>query len=135
MTEIEEENPRFVQFIKGFKVKRNELLRPKFYALQAYENNGGPIDHLIGKKQAIQLMKTRSITAKDFFYTCQAEINILKLEIVDSVPLIESPLSEEAARKLIIHPEMKEYNFKEPSDVTEAIENYPLPNLIFTHAY
>lgn len=98
MSEIEEENPRFVQFIKGFKVKRNELLRPKFYALQAYENNGGPIDHLIGKKQAIQLMKTRSIAAKDFFYTCQAEINILKLEIVESVPLIESPISEEAAR-------------------------------------
>lgn len=30
---------------------------------------------------------------------------------------------------------MKKYNFKEPTDVTKAIENYPLPNLIFAHAY
>ena len=50
MTEIEEENPRFTQFVKGFKVKRNALLKPRYYALQSYEDNGGPIDHLVSKK-------------------------------------------------------------------------------------
>lgn len=33
MTEIEEENPRYVQFVKGFKIKRNQLMKPPFYAL------------------------------------------------------------------------------------------------------
>ena len=58
MTEVEEENPRYLQFITGFKVKRNALYRQPFYALKAYERNGGPIDHLIGKKQAIDMMLT-----------------------------------------------------------------------------
>ena len=33
MTEIEEENPRFTQFVRRFKVKRNALLKPRYYAL------------------------------------------------------------------------------------------------------
>lgn len=34
-----------------------------------------------------------------------------------------------------MHPALKKYGWKEPIDVTSAIEVYPLPNLIFTEAY
>ena len=50
MTEIEEENPMFAQYVTSFRVRRNALLKPRFYALKAYEDNGGPIDHLISTK-------------------------------------------------------------------------------------
>ena len=33
MSEIEEENKHFIPFIKSFKVKRNELMRPRYHAL------------------------------------------------------------------------------------------------------
>ena len=68
MSEIEEENPRYTQFVKGFKIKRNELFTPPYYALKAYENNKGPIDHLISTKQAISLLKTASIVGRHHFY-------------------------------------------------------------------
>ena len=67
MSEIEAENPRFVQYVKGFKVKRNALFKPPFYALQAFEDNGSPIDHLITKKQAMQLLQKIAITAQKNF--------------------------------------------------------------------
>ena len=64
MSEIEQENPRFAQYVKGFKVKRNSLFHAKYYALQAFEDNGGPIDHLLSKKQAMSLLKTTAVAAK-----------------------------------------------------------------------
>ena len=61
MSEIEEENPRYTQFVEGFKIRRNELFRPRFFALKAFDTNGGPIDHLVSKKHALDLMKTVSL--------------------------------------------------------------------------
>lgn len=98
MTEIEEENPRFTQFVKGFKVKRNALLKARYYALQSYEDNGGPIDHLVSKKQAIDLMKSVSILDKTHFFVVQKYINWAKLFVVDQTPLFEYPLSDTVAR-------------------------------------
>lgn len=63
MSEIEEENPKFTQFIESFRVKRQGIDKPRFYALKAFEDNGGPIDHLVSKKQAINLMKSISINS------------------------------------------------------------------------
>lgn len=68
-------------------MKRNSLFKPKFYALQSFEDHGGPIDHLISKKQAISVIKTRAVAARHNFYTCLKKINALKLQIMDHVPL------------------------------------------------
>lgn len=55
MTEIEEENPLFTQFVSGFKVRRDDVMKPRYYALKAFNLNGGPLDHLIAKKSAISI--------------------------------------------------------------------------------
>ena len=70
MCELEDENPRLMQYIKGFKVRHSSSNLTRFYALQAFEDNGGPIDYLIGKKQATALIKTISTVAKQNFQKC-----------------------------------------------------------------
>ena len=70
MCELEDENPRLMQYIKGFKVKHSSSNLTRFYALQAFEDNGGPIDYLIGKKQATSLINTISTVAKQNFQKC-----------------------------------------------------------------
>lgn len=75
MAEIEAETPKFVQYVESFKVHRNELLNPPFYALKAYELNKGPIDQLVGKKNALSLLKTISIVSKPQFYKVLRTIN------------------------------------------------------------
>ena len=55
--------------------------------------------------------------------------------MLDTAPLFEYPLADATARSLIVNPAMKQYAFKEPEDVTNALEGYPLRSLIFVEAY
>lgn len=135
MSEIEEENPRFIQYITSFKVKRNELYKPQFYALRAFEDNGKPLDYLVGKKQAVNILKDVSLAAKSHFYECQRFINMQRFEIIETTALFEHPLAEETARIFLVHESMKKHDLKDLEGVITAIEKYPLKNLIFIDAY
>lgn len=54
---------------------------------------------------------------------------------MNKTPLFEYPISEDIARSLIVHPDMKVNSFKEPIDVITALESYPRPDLLFANAY
>lgn len=71
------------------------MKRPDYYALKAFEDNGGPIDHLVSKKQAVNLLQGASILAKQHFYLALKLINSVKLDVIDITPLFASPLDEE----------------------------------------
>ena len=60
---------------------------------------------------------------------------MLKLQILDKVPLFEYPLTETTARQIIVHPSMSELKLREPSDVVRLVEAYPLRSMEFTRAY
>ena len=58
-----------------------------------------------------------------------------KIEILDRVSLIDFPLSEDSARKLLVSPEMKKIGFKNFKKLKDAIEGYPLSELTFANIY
>ena len=68
-------------------------MRSKYYAIQAFENNKGPIDHLISKQDAIDIMKSQALISKLHFYECQKFINSIKIKVLDNTQLFEFPLS------------------------------------------
>ena len=73
--------------------------------------------------------------AKGHFFNCSKFINSAKLDILDATPLFEFPMSEDVCRMLIVSKTTKRYGWKEPEQVVEVVENYPLTNLIWERAY
>ena len=86
----------------GFKVKQNDLMKPKYYALQAYEDNKGPLDRLMGKTEALDLIKNHSILDSKPFFEVTKFMHEVKLEILDPTPIFEFPLSERSARLVML---------------------------------
>ena len=131
MSEAEAENLKYACMITGFKIERNTLHATPYNGLAAYERNGGPIQHLVSKPQAIEMLKDFSLFGRRCFNKAFKLINSLKLEAIDSTPIFQVPLSEESGRQLLIlDPEFGK-QFKKAKDLKKAVESYPLDNLLF----
>ena len=72
---------------------------------------------------------------KDHFFTCHKFINSARIDILDTTPLFEFPMSDDVCRIMMIQKSLKKYGWKEPEHVTAAVENYPLDNLLWEKAY
>ena len=87
MTELEEDNPKFACLVTGYKVEKNSMNQVPYYALDAYERNGGPIAHLVAFSQAKEVLKDYSLFGRKCFYYTLKFINKMKLEILDVTPV------------------------------------------------
>ena len=103
MSEAESENPKYACMITGYKIERNTYYATPYYALEACERNGGPIQHLITKAHAKELLTEYSLLGRKCFNKAMKFINALKLETIDATPIFEIPLSDENARSLVHH--------------------------------
>ena len=97
MSEVEEENPNFACMVTGFVIERNSMHQVPYYALNAYERNGGPINHLIGVQQAKEVLKDYSLLGRKCFHHSLKFINRMKLEILDKIPVFQEPITDEIA--------------------------------------
>ena len=85
----------------------------------------------MSKAQAGEMLKDFSLLGRACFTTAFSFINSLKLETVDRTPIFQVPLSEEAARQLLIlEPDLGK-QFKTTAALRKAAEAYPLNTLLF----
>ena len=133
MSELEEENPKFACLITGYNIEKNNVNQVPYYALKAYERNGGPINHLVGREQAKGVLKDYSLLGRRCFYHSLKFINRMKLEILDIIPVFQEPITDEIAYQIFNEPILGK-NYKQPSAFKQEISSYPLTDLVFAQA-
>lgn len=102
-----------------------------YYGLKAFEVKGGPIDHLISKKDCTDYLANYSLLGRKCFQESFAFITHQTLDILDKQPIFESPISEESAYSLIVKPGIKAI-YKDTKSIMEKSQAYPLKSLDFT---
>ena len=87
MSEVEQENKSFACMVTGFKVERNSAKQIPYYGLSAYERNGGPIEHFITKKQAIDFLQNFSMIGRNCFNEEMAFVIEKKIDFLDKIKI------------------------------------------------
>ena len=131
MSETESENPLFACMLYGYRVERNTFYNTRYHGLDAYEKNGGPIKHLITKKQSSHMMKTYSLIGRSCFSATMKFINEAKLNVLDKTPIFQIPISEDQARQILIFDQYLGKRFKNTDALRNAVITYPQDDLLF----
>ena len=73
--------------VTGYRVERNKLKQTPYYGLKAFEKNKGPIDHLLKKKDCIEMLQSFSLLGRTCFNEAFRYINEQTLSVLDPCPI------------------------------------------------
>ena len=67
MSETEQEDPNYASLVTGYAIERDKVNDTPYYGLQAFEENKGPIDHLVNRKDCIEFLNNYSLLGRVCF--------------------------------------------------------------------
>lgn len=67
LTSLKREDPKLAHMVSRYQTERHVNNRIRYYALAATEQNGGPIQHFVSKKHAIEMLENYSQLGRPCF--------------------------------------------------------------------